>query len=281
MHDKKPINENDKSKVMSNKKGFPIKIFKLYCLLTGYLNFKKNDGGTVYLLTLLQKLSNDGFDCELLCLTDTAYFEKHFPAGKQTPDIIVASRDKNTATCYLPDYSFPMTFHSCPINMRNAYAKRDINIFEDLINRWQQILIEKKIDVTLTFQEDAFSMYGCLKHSPLRLHLILSDVIFKEDNDYADKIREIAPQFQFVVISQFHVGLLADLFRQKALILPPLFEPEQHPPVMRKERSEKHITLINGKPHKGLFIFLNLAKNLPERRFLVRGSSGIIEPYLK
>lgn len=255
---------------------------KIVCLITGYFNFDLDDGGTVSLATLLGRMRRDGYPTELICLTDRRFAKKRFSSRTRSKNFKVVSKTRDKIICRLRNNPFRLTIYPRDIDIQRANRHKDAAEFEKIIGLWRSILSSKKPDATLTTEDDVFSMTAGLERSPIRLHRISSAKIFEPGRlAYPDLLRTLAPKFRFFCGSGFINRKLLSDYGQKSFDLPPLIDFDRYRPQKAGRANPGFITLINGAPHKGLIIFLSLAKNLPRRKFLVRGRRALIQPYLE
>jgi glycosyltransferase involved in cell wall biosynthesis len=253
----------------------------LFCLITGFLNTQLTDGGTTCLLTLLERLHNDGFNVAFLNLTQKGCDNQKdiFRKARQR-EANIASCSNTEMTFYLKRYSFPFTFYFCDVDIRKAYRNHRPKEFTLLTDAWRKILNTKRCDATITTEEDVFSMSVCLEHSPLRLHRINSVKIFEERQmPYLAYFRRIMPQFQFLCGGRFLQKKLKEYYGRPSINLPPLIDFRRFTP---RTRHGRFISMFcRSCSHKGLVIFLNIAKNMPEKKFLIWVKKKMIKAFLK
>ena len=238
--------------------------------MTGYLNTALNDGGTVCLLNLLERLKSDGFNPALLNLTPRdCKPHKDVLEKARRGEAKIVSEGRNSMTFYLKDYPFPFAFYFTGVDMKGAYRKHSRKDFNRLLDEWQKILKEKKTDLTITVEEDIFSMSAALKFSPVRLHRINSVGIFEKSRlPHPEEFRRIIPEFIFVCGGKFLKDKLEKYYGMDSINLPPQVAFDSF---NSGETPGEYITMVNGSWHKGLVIFLHLAKNMPGKKFLLAG----------
>lgn len=255
---------------------------RLVCLITGYLNFRLSDGGTVCLVTLLEKIRRDGLDVRMVFLTDRTFTGHYFGAKAIGENYEIIAREKDKITCRLTGYSFPLIFHIGDINLKDAYSRNDPVVRRRIARLWQPILAEERPDITITTEEDVFAMSAALASCPRRIHRINSAGIFETDKlAYSKLLHELAPSFRFACGGEFLKGKLRTAYGLNGFNLPPLIDFSRYRTRRTAAARNGCLTLVNGDWHKGLIIFLSLAKSLPQRKFLVRGRNEIIRPYLE
>ncbi len=247
----------------------------LFCLLTGYLNTDLNDGGTVCLLNLLKKLNLDGFNPSLLNLTPRGCRpHKDVLEKSRRGEAEIISESRDSITFYLKDYPFPFAFHFTGVDIKGAYRSCRRKDFNSLLDEWEEILEKEKPTLTFTVEEDIFSMYAALKFSPVRLHRINSVCIFEKNRlSYPEEFRKIIPEFLFVCGGKFLQDKLKKHYGLSSINLPPVVEYDSF---SSGKAAGEHITMVNGSWHKGLVIFLHLAKNMPGKKFLLAGGKNLL-----
>lgn len=236
----------------------------VFYLITGYLNTRLTDGATTCLLTLLERLHNDGFDVHLINLTNKSLLCKTKQLETRT-----VSRSNVERTFYLQGYSFPVTLHFCAVDISDAYRHCQQSTFNRLADEWRNIIKARRCDAAITADLDVFSMAASLECSAVRLHMIRAVWMFKEERmPHAAYFRTIMPQFRFVPGGTFLQQKLRAQYGRVGINLPPLvdykkFTPRAHP--------KKYISMIcRSLSQKGFCLFLNIAKNMPEKEFLLK-----------
>lgn len=128
----------------------------------------------------------------------------------------------------------------------------------------------------MTLEEDVFAMAACLTQPVIRLHRINSMTIFDKKNlSYCTYFRSIMPQFHFIVGGEHLQKKLKTQYNQSSINLPPVTDFNHYRP---KNPKRKYITMINSaSSQKGLILFLNIAKNMPHKHFLIRSSLSVKE----
>lgn len=245
---------------------------RITCLITGNLDIMNSSGGTLSVFTILKKLSNEGFDVSCLWLAD-----KGFNHERVAGDILkrggrVVRTGERDMTFYLNGYPFPFECHFSGIDIIRAYRQNIKDVFSDVSNIWGGILSARKTHATLTLNADIFSMQASLNVSPLRFHRISDQQIFENGfMPYAGMFRKIAPEFKFICTGNFLKHKFGSFYGRKSINLIPQISLEGFAGI---GTSGEYITMINATPAKGLAIFLNIASNLQDKKFLL-----VMKPY--
>ncbi|MCX5751751.1 MAG: glycosyltransferase family 4 protein [Candidatus Saganbacteria bacterium] len=241
----------------------------VFYLSTGFFNTQLTDGGTRSILTLLEKLHHDGFDIRFLNLTQKNSFSQKDLARKiKQKEARISSSDNNEMTVYLKGYSFPFTFYFCNVDIIDAYRNHRRKAFDLLTGAWREILATKRCDVAITSEVDVFSMTAALNSAQVRLHRLSSPAVFnKKQMPYLAYFIRIMPQFRFVCAGKFLQRKLREDYGQASINLPPQINSHRFRPHNR--RREFISTVCRSLSHKGFILFINIAKNMPKRKFLL------------
>ncbi len=247
---------------------------RITCLMTGNLDIRNSSGGTLSVLTILKKLSQDGFDVSFLWLAD-----KGFNHERLTRDILsiggrVVLPGNGKIKFHLEGYPFSFECFLSGLDINQAYHHNIKDRIDRISVLWGNILSDRKTDATLTLNSDIFSMQASLNFSPLRLHRISDQQIFEEGfNKYTGMFRKIAPGFKFICTGSFLKDKFRSYYSQNSINLIPQISLENFAPTAAPG---EYITMINGSPAKGLGIFLNIASNLQDKKFLLVMKPGTV-----
>jgi glycosyltransferase involved in cell wall biosynthesis len=246
---------------------------RITCLITGNLDIMNSSGGTLSVFTILKKLSQDGFDVSFLWLVD-----KGFNHERLTRDILsrggrVDRAGERDMTFYLNGYPVPFEAHFSGIDIIRAYRQNIRDLFNDVLNLWGGILSGRKTHATLTLNADIFSMQACLNFSPLRLHRISDQQIFENGfNPYNEMFKDSAPRLEFICTGNFLKHKFGAFYGRDSINLIPQISLEGFAGI---GTPGEYITMINATPAKGLAIFLNIASNLQDKKFLLVMKPGM------
>ncbi len=240
---------------------------RITCLITGSLDIMNSSGGTLSVLTILKKLSQDGFDVSCLWLADKGFNHERVAGDVLKRGGRVVRTGESGITFYLNGFPYPFEAHFSGINIISAYRQNIKDVFDDVLNLWGGILASGKTDASLTLNSDIFSMQACLNFSPLRLHRISDQQILENGfNPYFEMFKDSAPGFKFICTGNFLKHKFRSFYDRDSINLIPQIDLEGFADI---GAPGEYITMINATPAKGLAIFLNIASNLRDKKFLL------------
>ncbi|MDP2924682.1 MAG: glycosyltransferase [Candidatus Omnitrophota bacterium] len=253
---------------------------RILWLVTGRFNVYLNDGATASMMALFNELQKKGAECLVENLADRNIKKSEWLRtikkrawGKkiQSSSDIINFRLRNIA----------VNLHLTKYDITKLYRQKNKGVFKKLILDIAKLIEKNKPDIIFTSQEDIFSLTAASRAGIQHFHVFTSPT-FKYGITFSLYKKEFknAMLNTRIITRDIFKKDIKRYWKKKAFILPPIIDPELY---RVKNKNPEYITFINYGYDKGAMIFINIARRLPDKRFLIIQSKNIFrsEPWLK